>query len=73
MLGVAGGGGATYGDGSSAAAAAAAATAAHAAAAASAAHVPAPWFPPLVQQMESRKNETAHNLIKTQGKVSQAG
>lgn len=77
MLGMAGGGGVTGGDGSAAvaaaaAAAAAAASSAHAAAhaAAAAAHVPAPWFPPLVQQMESRKNETAQNLIKSQGKVS---
>lgn len=80
LLGAAGGGGTTYGafgggfndDGSIAAAAAAATAAAAAAAAtAAAAHVPAPWFPPLVQQMESRKNETAQNIIKTQRKVSQ--
>ncbi len=58
----AGGGGAL---GGSAAAAAAAAVAA-------AAHVPPPWFPRLVKQMESRKNETAQTLIKTQGKVSPA-
>eukprot|EP00903_Cladosiphon_okamuranus_P016605 g15318.t1 len=64
VLGAAGGGGATY-----SAAAAAAASAANAAAAV--AHAPASWFPPLVQQMESRKNETAQNLIKSQGKASQ--
>lgn len=74
MLEVAGGVGATHGtfnDDGSAAAAAAAGAAVAANAAAEAAHVPASWFPPLVQQMESRKNETAQNLIKTQGKVGQ--
>lgn len=47
----------------------AAVAAAVAAAAAAAAHVPAPWFPRLVNQMERRKNETTQNLIKSQEKV----
>lgn len=76
------GGGTTHGafsggfndDGSAAAAAAAAAASATAATtkATAAAHVPAPWFPPLVQKIETRKNETAQRLIRTQGKVRQA-
>lgn len=59
VLGMPGGGG-----GAAAAAAASAAVAA--------AHVPPPWFPQLVQQMETRKNETAQSLIKSQGKVGPA-
>lgn len=54
---------------STSAAAAANATTTAVSAAAPAAHVPAPWFPGLVKQMETRKNETTHNLIKSQEKV----
>lgn len=37
---------------------------------AAAAHLPAPWFPRLVHKIETRKNETAHNLMRGQEKVS---
>lgn len=40
-----------------------------AATAAAAPHVSPPWLPRLVKQMETRKHETVHRLIKTQEKV----